>query len=136
MGFHWTRCNPLGALAPIGLLIICLIIAPELPSIIATLVHGLEWCCVFLAGGMVLSSIIYKVLDRVLMPKHVIWIRGSHQYIGYVEAPHDENGSSQTLENVGGYEVPNVGRIPVLPRSAYEWQADRQLQLPKRRDKR
>jgi hypothetical protein len=139
MGFHWTRCNPLaGALAPIAVLIVCATVAPKLPAIIRVVMSGLEWCCFFLACGMVAMAIIYKVLDRVLAPRHIIWIQGQHDYIGYVEAPHDES-YSQIDDDRNGPEsrvVLDRGNVPVLLGSSYERKETRQLQLSKRRIKR
>lgn len=137
MGFHWTRCNPLaGALAPISVLIVCATVAPKLPAITRALVHGLEWCCFFLAAGMVATAIIYKLLDYFLAPRYIIWIQGRHDYIGYVEAPDDETNSQAILADANRRAISSPNDFPVLLGSSYERQETRQLQLHKRRVKR
>jgi hypothetical protein len=98
--------------------------------------HGLEWCCAFFAAGMVVMVIVYKLLDHFLAPRHIIWIQGSHRYIGYVEAPDDESNSQARLDYVDSRIIHRPDDVPVLLGSAYERKETRQLQLSKRRIKR
>jgi len=135
MGFHWTRCNPLGALVPGSIAIACLIISLNSSAILAAVTWAIFWGCIVLAAGMVLASIVLWALMRFLMP-HTLRIQGD----GWVtfrivrEEPHYDVGTN--LRDMANDVIPGHSHVEVLQRSAYEWQDDRQLVIPRRRNKR
>lgn len=143
MGFHWTRCNPVSSLVPILLLVILYVISTvKLEPIVRDLVHGAEWCCAILAAGMVISSVSWVLLEKLLMPNHVLFVRGEHKYIRMVsaaEARHEYETGYQRNEEIAPIyhsELPRRNNVQILPRNAYEWQEDGQLDVSKRRYKR
>lgn len=138
MGFHWTPCSSAAsALGPIAIAIACLITAPYIPLILMGLVHAIIIGCFILAAGMVASSIVYVVLMRVLMPH----VGGKYYMIPEARNEYEIQAEEWTATgHVNGRnrnrEIPMPVHYSVLSRQAYEWQKDRQQQLPNGRNSR
>lgn len=139
-GIHCAGCKPYGALIPVGVLILCLTIAHNLPIILRGLITAIEWGCGFLAVGMFLSSLCGAALIRWLMPHTIVSVRGA-KYLQLVTAEearneYENNHYREEINDGNRTAIPRSGVVQILPRTAYEWQKDGQQQLPKRRDSR
>jgi hypothetical protein len=78
---------------------------------------------------------IYLLLKFILMPDHIIWIRGRHDYIAIAEAPSDED-YSKTLNDPVIRQILDCNTVPLFLGQTDDGQENRQLIIHKRCHKR
>jgi hypothetical protein len=74
---------------------------------------------------------------RVLMPRHVIFVRGTPKHFHVITAEQEAQNaaadySETEINSTDSLGLPIRNVVAVLPREAYEWQKDRQLDVSKR----
>jgi hypothetical protein len=88
---------------------------------------------------LAITITIYLLLKFILMPDHIIWIRGKHDYITIAEAPDGDEDYSKTLAAYNDpviRQILDTNMVPLSFGPTNDGQENRQLHLHKRRYKR
>ena len=141
-GLHCAGCKPQFSIPPgVIIVILCLIYRVQIEAIVTAIVLILLIAAaVGVISFAVIAAIVYPIMMKWLMPRHVLFISPG-AYVRQRQLAEARNVQAANPGNnqkrrvlLARNQIRSQNGFQVLPRTSYEWAEERQQQIPNRRN--